>query len=59
VRLELSHLQVRQTRTEKGRDRRLDTRIALLRSGDRLPVPQNMPLDLTVEQVFGWVRSLK
>lgn len=32
-----------------------DTRIALLSSGDRLPVPQNIPLDLTVEQVFGWL----
>ena len=36
-----------------------DTRIALLRSSERLPVPQDIPLDLTVEQVFGWVRSLK
>ncbi|HEY9706774.1 MAG TPA: Uma2 family endonuclease [Oculatellaceae cyanobacterium] len=36
-----------------------DTRIALLRNSDRLPVPQDIPLDLTVEQVFGWVRSSK
>ncbi len=33
-----------------------DTRIALLRNSDRLPVLQNIPLELTVEQVFGWVR---
>jgi Uma2 family endonuclease len=30
-----------------------DTRITLLRSSDRLPVPQDIPLELTVEQVFG------
>jgi Uma2 family endonuclease len=34
-----------------------DTRITLLRSSDRLPVLQDIPLDLTVEQVFSWVRS--
>lgn len=34
-----------------------DTRITLLRSGDRLPVLQNIPLALTVEQVFDWVRQ--
>ena len=33
-----------------------DNRIALLRSSDRLPVPQDIPLELTVEQVFGWLR---
>lgn len=33
-----------------------DTRIALLRSGDRLPVLEDIPLELTVEQVFGWLR---
>lgn len=34
-----------------------DTRIALLRGSDRLPVPQDIALYLTVEQVFNWVRS--
>lgn len=34
-----------------------DTRIALLRNSDRLPVPQHIPLELTVEQVFSWVKS--
>jgi hypothetical protein len=29
-----------------------DSRITLLRNSDRLPVPQNIPLNLTVEQVF-------
>jgi Uma2 family endonuclease len=33
-----------------------DTRIALLRNRDSLPVIQNIPLDLTVEQVFSWLR---
>jgi Uma2 family endonuclease len=36
-----------------------DHRMTLLRNSDRLPVPQDIPLDLTVEQVFNWVRSLK
>lgn len=36
-----------------------DTRITLLRNSDRLPVPEDILLDLTVEQVFGWVRSSK
>ncbi len=36
-----------------------NTRIALLRNSDHLPVLQNIPLDLTVEHVFGWVRSSK
>ncbi|MBD1831214.1 Uma2 family endonuclease [Cyanobacteria bacterium FACHB-472] len=34
-----------------------DNRIALLRSSDRLPVPQDIPLELTVDQVFGWLRQ--
>jgi Uma2 family endonuclease len=33
-----------------------DTRITLLRSSDRLPVLEGIPLELTVEQVFGWLR---
>lgn len=33
-----------------------DTQMILLRDSDRLPVPQDIPLDLTVEQVFGWLR---
>ncbi|MFE1748336.1 hypothetical protein [Coleofasciculus sp. H7-2] len=33
-----------------------DTRMALLRDSDRLPVLQDIPLELTVEQVFGWLR---
>ncbi len=36
-----------------------DHRMTLLRNSDRLPVPQDIPLDLTVEQVFNWVRSPK
>jgi Uma2 family endonuclease len=32
-----------------------DTRIALLRNSDRLPILQDIPLGLTVEQVFSWV----
>ena len=35
-----------------------DSRIALLNSGDRLPVPENIPLNLTVEQVFSWLRRV-
>lgn len=34
-----------------------DTRIALLKNSDRLPVPQDISLDLTVEQIFSWARS--
>ncbi|NEQ24105.1 MAG: hypothetical protein F6K28_34270 [Microcoleus sp. SIO2G3] len=34
-----------------------DSRITLVRNSDRLPVPQDIPLNLTVEQVFGWLRS--
>lgn len=34
-----------------------DSRITLLRNSDRLPVPQNIPLNLTVEQVFAWLRT--
>jgi Uma2 family endonuclease len=34
-----------------------DSRITLLRNRDRLPVPQNIPLNLTVEQVFAWLRT--
>ncbi len=34
-----------------------DSRMALLKNSDRLPVLQDIPLDLTVEQVFNWVRS--
>ena len=34
-----------------------DSRIILLRNSDRLPVPQNIPLNLTVEQVFAWLRT--
>jgi Uma2 family endonuclease len=34
-----------------------DTRIALLRNSDRLPVLQDIALDLTVEQVFSWLRQ--
>lgn len=32
-----------------------DTRIALLRNSDRLPVPEDIPLNLTVDQVLGWL----
>jgi hypothetical protein len=31
--------------------------MALLKNSDRLPVLDDIPLDLTVEQVFNWVRS--
>jgi Uma2 family endonuclease len=34
-----------------------DSRMALLKNSDRLPVLDDIPLDLTVEQVFNWVRS--
>ncbi|MBD2125967.1 Uma2 family endonuclease [Microcoleus sp. ZQ-A2] len=34
-----------------------DSRIVLLTNSDRLPVLDDIPLDLTVEQVFNWVRS--
>lgn len=34
-----------------------DNRITLLKENDRLPTPQDISLDLTVEQVFAWVRS--
>lgn len=33
-----------------------DTRVALLRNSDRLPVLPSIPLELTVEQVFDWVK---
>jgi hypothetical protein len=32
-----------------------DTRIALLRNNDHLPVPEDIPLNLTVDQVLGWL----
>jgi Uma2 family endonuclease len=32
-------------------------RIALLRGSDRLPVPFDLPLELTAEQVFSWVQA--
>jgi Uma2 family endonuclease len=32
-----------------------DTRIALLRNNERLPVPEDIPLNLTVDQVLGWL----
>lgn len=31
--------------------------ISVLRSGDKLPVPSVIPLELTVEDVFGWLRA--
>jgi len=34
-----------------------DSRITLLRNSDRLPLPQGIPLNLTVEQVFAWLRA--
>ncbi len=34
-----------------------DSRISLLRNSDRLPLPQNIPLNLTVEQVFAWLSA--
>lgn len=34
-----------------------NSRMALLKNSDRLPVLDDIPLDLTVEQVFNWVRS--
>ncbi len=34
-----------------------DTRMALLKNSDRLPVLDDIPLDLTVAQVFNWVQS--
>lgn len=34
-----------------------NSRMALLKNSDRLPVLDEIPLDLTVEQVFNWVRS--
>jgi hypothetical protein len=29
--------------------------LGFLRQGDRLPVLEDIPLELTVEQVFGWL----
>ncbi|MBD2014625.1 Uma2 family endonuclease [Microcoleus sp. FACHB-53] len=34
-----------------------DSRMGLLKNSARLPVLDDIPLDLTVEQVFNWVRS--
>lgn len=34
-----------------------DSRMVLLTNSDRLPVLDEIPLDLTVKQVFNWVRS--
>jgi Uma2 family endonuclease len=34
-----------------------DSRMVLLTNSDRLPVLDDIPLDLTVEQVLNWVRS--
>jgi Uma2 family endonuclease len=34
-----------------------DRRLRLLNNGDRLPVLQDIPLVLTVDQVFAWLQS--
>ncbi len=33
-----------------------DRRLTLLSNGDRLPVLQDIPLVLTVDQVFAWLQ---
>jgi hypothetical protein len=36
-----------------------DRRLTLLSNGDRLPALQDMPLILTVDQVFAWLQPLQ